>query len=182
MRLTMRAFPIVCALLCVACQPAPTTCPDPTAAVAPTDAPTAADASATTDAPSAPAGFDPALAQRLGADEYGMRRYVIAFLKVGPNRDRSDEETAALQRAHLDNINRLAEAGTLVLAGPFLDAGEVRGIYVFDVETVDEARSLTESDPAIAAGSLVMDLHPWYGSAGVMEINAIHGRVAEKNP
>ena len=31
--------------------------------------------------------FDEALAERLGADEYGMRMYVMAFLKEGPNRD-----------------------------------------------------------------------------------------------
>lgn len=117
--------------------------------------------------PSAPAGYDAALAEKLGADEYGMKQYVLAFLKAGPTRSQTEEDAQRLQRAHLDNIKRLAEEGKLVLAGPFLDSGEVRGIYVFDVRTVEEARVLTATDPSIQAGRLVMELHPWYGSAAL---------------
>lgn len=124
--------------------------------------------------------YDSLLAQRLGADEYGMKTYVMAFLKSGPNRSQSPEEAAALQRAHLDNIKRLAEEGKLVLAGPFMDEGEVRGIYVFDVKTVEEAQALTETDPAIQAGRLVMELHPWYGSAALKELNNLHTKVAKE--
>lgn len=123
--------------------------------------------------------YDSLYAQRLGADDYGMKQYVMAFLKSGPNRDQTPEEAEALQRAHLDNIVRLAEAGKLVLAGPFLDDTELRGIYIFNVTTVEEAKQLTESDPAIKAGRLVMELHPWYGSAAVMEVNEIHEKVAK---
>jgi uncharacterized protein YciI len=92
----------------------------------------------------------------------------MAFLKKGPNRDQSKEEANELLRAHMDNIRRLTDEGKLVLAGPFMDDGEVRGIYIFDVKTVEEAKKLTETDPAIQAGSLIIDLHPWYGSAALM--------------
>ncbi|MGI9013391.1 MAG: YciI family protein [Phycisphaerales bacterium] len=132
------------------------------------------------DAP--PATFDAALAERLGADQYGMKRYVMAFLKAGPNRSQNAEEAAALQSAHLANIRRLASEGKLVVAGPFLDDGEVRGIYIFNAETIEEARELTATDPAIQAGRLVMELHPWYGSAALQEVNTIHSRIAPENP
>jgi len=82
----------------------------------------------------------------------------------------------------MENIRRLAEAGKLLLAGPFIDEGDIRGIYIFDVPTLEEARALTETDPAIQAGSLEMELRPWYGSAAVREINAIHSRIAKENP
>ena len=124
--------------------------------------------------------YDSALAQKLGADEYGMKRFVMAFLKTGPNRDLDSVKAAELQRAHLDNIFRLADEGKLALAGPFLDDGDLRGVYVFNVETVEEAKALTETDPAIQAGSLVMELHPWYGSAAACMINDQHKRVAKK--
>lgn len=133
---------------------------------------------ARTPAPAA-AEFDAALAEQLGADEYGMRRYVLALLKAGPNRNQDSTEAARLQRAHLDNIVRLAEAGKLALAGPFLGDGELRGIYIFNVATVEEARALTETDPAIQAGRLTLELHPWYGSAALMLVNETHKKLAK---
>ena len=126
------------------------------------------------------AQYDAALAAKLGADDIGMKTYVMAFLKAGPNRNRPREEAQKLQAAHRANINRLAAEGKLVLAGPFADDGVLRGIYIFDVKTVAEAEALTNSDPAIQAGQLVMELHPWYGSAGLMMVNDIHSRIEKK--
>jgi uncharacterized protein YciI len=124
--------------------------------------------------------YDSTLARQLGADDIGMRKYVMAFLKKGPNRDQDAATAQAIQRGHMDNITRMANEGKLVIAGPFLDGGDIAGIYIFNVETVEEARALTESDPAIQAGRLVMELHPWYGSAALMTVNETHNRIAKK--
>jgi len=129
-----------------------------------------------------PPNFDAALAAELGADDYGMRRYVMAFLKAGPNQPSDPDAAAELQHAHMENIRRLAEEGELVLAGPFLDGGELRGIYVFAVDSVAEAEALTATDPAVKAGSLVMELHPWYGSAALIKVNEWSARIARENP
>lgn len=125
--------------------------------------------------------FNPDLAKKLKADDYGMKTYVMAFLKKGPNRSKDSITAAKLQRAHLDNITRMAEEGILVLAGPFLDNGELRGIYIFNVETVEEAQKLTASDPLIQSGGLTMELHPWYGSAATQEIGRIHKTIQLKD-
>ena len=131
-------------------------------------------------APSEPAPrFNESLAKELGADDYGMRKYVMAFLKKGPNRPSDKKKADALQAAHMENIGRLAKEGKLAIAGPFLDDGELRGIYIFNVETVEEAKKLTETDPAIKAGSLVMELHPWYGSAALGLVNKYHDKVSK---
>ncbi len=123
--------------------------------------------------------FDASLAKEMGADNYGMRKYVIAFLKKGPNRTLDEEKANELQAAHMGNIGRLAKEGKLAIAGPFLDDGELRGIYIFNVETIAEAKKLTESDPAIKAGSLVMELHPWYGSAALGLVNKYHDKISK---
>lgn len=125
--------------------------------------------------------FNKQLADSLKADEYGMKTYVMAFLKKGPNRNQDSTTAANLQAAHLENIGRMAKAGKLVVAGPFLDKGEIRGIYIFDVKTIEEAKKLTETDPAVQAGRLSMELHEWYGSAALMLVNPIHETIAEKN-
>ena len=124
--------------------------------------------------------FDSVKAEEYGADNYGMKSYVMAFLKKGPNRDLDSTEADKLQRAHLDNIGKMAEAGKLVLAGPFFDDGDLRGIYIFDVESIEEAEQLTETDPAIQSGSLVMELKQWYGSAALLEVGKIHPTIAKK--
>lgn len=128
------------------------------------------------------AAYDPALAKQLGADGYGMRHYVFALLKKGPNRNHDSVTAAQIQKGHLENIGRLAKEGKLLLAGPFLDDGDVRGIFVFNVTSVEEARELAETDPAIHAGRLAVELHPWYGSAAVMEINGIHSKISRNQP
>ncbi|MBL8008351.1 MAG: hypothetical protein JNJ56_12540 [Ignavibacteria bacterium] len=125
--------------------------------------------------------YDSLYAQKLGADDYGMKKYVMAFLKSGNTSMKDEDEVNKLQAEHMKNIIRLAEEGKLILAGPFMDNQEIRGIYVFNVQTLDEARELTATDPAIKAGVLVMELHPWYGSAALMEVNDIHIKVQKKS-
>ena len=39
------------------------------------------------------------------------------------------------------SIQRLAQEDKLVLAGPFLDNGDLTGIYIFDVKTIEILRS-----------------------------------------
>lgn len=131
-------------------------------------------------APKAETSYNSLKAKAYGADEYGMKQYVMAFLKRGPKRITDSLEVARLQKLHLQNIERLADEGKLVLAGPFLDNGDLRGIYLFNVPTVEEAKKLTESDPMIQSGHLIMELKPWYGSAALMEINALHKTLQKK--
>ena len=74
----------------------------------------------------------------------------------------------------------MADDGVLVLAGPFLEDTELRGIYIFNVETIEEAKKLTETDPLIQSGGLVMELHTWYGSAAIQTIGKIHKTIQKK--
>jgi uncharacterized protein YciI len=85
----------------------------------------------------------------------------LAFLQRGSFTPATKEAADELQKAHLANINRLAEMKKLVVAGPFGDNGQLRGIFVFKVSSLEEAKVLTETDPAVKAGRLVLDLHPW---------------------
>lgn len=125
-------------------------------------------------------GYDAGLAEKFGADEYGMKKYVLAFLKRGPNQDLDSLKKIELQAAHMANITKMAEEGKLVLAGPFFGNDDLRGIYIFDVQSLQEAEELTNSDPAVQAGSLVMELKEWYGSAALVGVNETHNKLMKK--
>jgi uncharacterized protein YciI len=122
--------------------------------------------------------YDPALAERLGADPRGMRSYVFVILKTGPKGDLTKEESSKLFAGHMANIKRLAAEGKLVVAGPFQEnANHYEGLFVFNVKTVKEAEALLVTDPAVAAGRFSYEAYGWYGSAAMMEITSIHNRI-----
>lgn len=100
-----------------------------------------------------------------------MNTLYLAFLKKGPNHKEGDGDTPQvqeLQKAHLANINRLAETTKLILAGPFGDDGNFRGIFVFRVGSLQEAQDLCATDPMIKAGRLAAEIHPWQVPGGIL--------------
>ena len=96
-----------------------------------------------------------------------MKTFYMVFLNRGPRRDQDSATAAQLQKAHLAHMSNLAEQKKLVLAGPFLDEGETRGICIYDVPTLEEAKLLAEEDPAVKAGRLVVEVRPWMTQKGV---------------
>jgi uncharacterized protein YciI len=129
----------------------------------------------------APNDYDAKLAEKLGADERGMKTYVFVMLKRGKATFEA-EKRKSLVNGHMENIGRLADAGKLVLAGPFMDNKDWRGIYIFDVRTIEEAEKLVLTDPAIKEGVFEVELHPWYGSASLAEVVKIHKKIQKKAP
>jgi uncharacterized protein len=126
--------------------------------------------------------FDQSLAEKLKADDYGMRKFVIAFLFAGDRvSEYSSEERAEIQKGHMANITKLAEMEKLILAGPFFGNDAMRGIFVFDVDSKEEAEKLTNTDPAVIAGVLRMELKEWYGSAALMMIPEIHKKIQKSD-
>ncbi|MHC2992346.1 hypothetical protein OB13_12360 [Pontibacter sp. HJ8] len=101
-----------------------------------------------------------------GAEAPEMKTYYMALLKRGPYQPTDTAEVNGIQRAHMAHIRQIAADGKLVMAGPFLDNGDLRGIFIFDVASLEEARALTEADPAVKAGKLILELHPWMSQRG----------------
>jgi len=106
--------------------------------------------------------------QKLAAQkkEDNLKPYFFVLLKKGPNREQDSVTAAKIQKGHMDNINRLAAAGKLNVAGPFLDEGDMRGIFIFDCTSEDSVKAMIEGDPAIKAGRLIYEIHPWMTQKG----------------
>ena len=133
--------------------------------------------------PAAPP-YDADLAKKLGANDMGMKNYVICILKTGPNDATvKGKERQDIFAGHMANIQRMSDTGQLAVAGPFGKNDKTfRGLYIFNVPTVEEAEKLVVSDPAVKAGVFVFDLIPWFGSASLMATPEIHKRIAKTNP
>lgn len=109
-----------------------------------------------------------ARAQSVPAPPPGMEVYYLGLLYRGPAWTKGETpETRAIQEGHMANINRMADLGALVAAGPIEGDQDLRGIFVFRVKSADEARALAAQDPAIKAGRLKLELHQWWGPSGI---------------
>jgi uncharacterized protein YciI len=96
----------------------------------------------------------------------GMKQYWFVMLKKGPKRDHPPEEAQRLQAGHMANMQAYAERGQLQIAGPFMDDGDWRGIFILDVPDRAAAEAMCDDDPAVQAGRLVCEIHPWLSQKG----------------
>jgi len=101
-----------------------------------------------------------------GDTTYVMKRYVFMHLLSGSERSQDSLEAAKIQEQHLAHLNKMADSGKLVVAGPFENGGEYRGLLIFDVETIEEALALEGDDPAVKAKRLKMQAFYWWGAKG----------------
>jgi uncharacterized protein YciI len=124
--------------------------------------------------------YDPELARSVGADDLGMRRYVLVVLRTGPRRVPDGPARDEMFKGHFANINRLSAAGKLVLAGPLDGVDGWRGLFVLAAADLDEARKLVAVDPVIVEGEMVAEYHTYYGSAALMLVPDAHDRIAKK--
>lgn len=99
--------------------------------------------------------------------KFEMTTYYFGLITRGPNAGTgTQEEREKIQAAHLANIKRLHDAGKLLVAGPFADSGDWRGIFIYKCASLEEAQSLAATDPAVAAGRLKVEIHPWMTAKG----------------
>ena len=103
-----------------------------------------------------------------GDTSYTMKRYVFVFLNAGPQRDQDSTTVSMIQEQHLAHLNTLVESGKLVVAGPFQDGEQYRGILIFDVDSIAEALQLEGEDPAVKSGRLEMKALHWWGAKGTV--------------
>lgn len=126
--------------------------------------------------------YDEALAKKLGADNYGMKMYVLVILKSGSNTTETKAKTDSLFAGHMANMGKMVEMQKLVVAGPMgKNDKNYRGIFLLNTKSIDEAKQLLESDPAIKAKLLEPELYNWYGSAALAEYLPFHDKIQKSS-
>lgn len=97
-------------------------------------------------------------------DSMTMKQYYFVMLIKGKDRDKITDKATIdkIQEGHMANMVRLAKEGKLLVAGPFGDDGDWRGLFILNCNTKADAEELLATDPAIKAGRLDYELHPWW--------------------
>lgn len=114
--------------------------------------------------------YDIDLATKLGADDYGMKMFVFTILKTGGNKSTNKEARNTAFSGHMKNIDRLVASKKMIVAGPFEKNDKTyRGLFILNVATIEEAKLLLKTDPAIKANYLEVELYEWYGPAALSE-------------
>lgn len=126
-----------------------------------------------------PQKYDAEMAKKYGADERGMKMYVMCILKTGPkDAEFKGKERENIFAGHFANINKLAHEGKLAVAGPFGKNDKTyRGLYIFNVPTIEEAEKLVVLDPAVKAGVFVHEMTLWYGTAALLATPELHKKL-----
>ncbi|MBV8035365.1 YciI family protein [Roseateles sp.] len=129
-----------------------------------------------------PPVYDAAKAQAWGANEQGLRPYVLVLLKTGPKRMPDGPARDEMFKGHFANMGRLAKEGLLVYAGPLDGVEGLRGLFIFATSDLDAARKAVDTDPVIVNGEMVAELHKHFGSAALLAVNEWHPRLIKPKP
>lgn len=127
--------------------------------------------------------YDSTLAVKLGGDAYGMKSYVFVILKTGSFKTEDKELINKSFEGHMANIEKLVAEKKLIVAGPFgKNQLNYRGLFIFDMTSIEEVKVLVNQDPAVKIGLLDAEYIPWYGSAALPEYLPASDKIWKEKP
>jgi uncharacterized protein YciI len=103
--------------------------------------------------------------------DYDLQKFFMFMLKKGPKWTGTESpELSKLMAAHVAHILELGAQGKVVLSGPVAGDGDLLGVGVFSVPTMEDARAIEDADPAVKAGQFRVEIIPWYAAKGIMRM------------
>ena len=95
--------------------------------------------------------------------QHRLVQFQMAIMKKGPEWVSTKEpERKQIRQQHLANVLSLLDSGKAVITGPFDDDTDLAGIFILRASSTAEAKSWVDADPAVKAGLMVPEMHPWW--------------------
>lgn len=127
--------------------------------------------------------YDEKLAKQLGADEYGMKNYILVLLHTGKANITDKAYFEKCFQSHFDHMEKLKSEGKLIVTGPISSNSDaLRGLFILATESIEEAVLLLKNDLVISENILEASYYNWYGSAALPESAKISDKIWKKKP
>jgi uncharacterized protein YciI len=99
----------------------------------------------------------------------GLEQYTLVLMNSGGHSTASSAGQEAIFHQHHDYLMGLKSQGKIAVLGPFTSNTEADplGIVIYRVDQ-EEANKLAQGDPAVKAGLLKPETHPWATGKGVL--------------
>ncbi len=100
-----------------------------------------------------------------------LEAYELVLLRTPENApDYPDDVLERIQEEHLAFHARLRASGEVVTNGPVADQPDqsLRGLTFYRTGSLAQSRELAETDPAVVAGRLEVEIMTWYCRPGTM--------------
>jgi len=95
--------------------------------------------------------------------QHRLVQFQMAIMKKGPALvSTKEQEPNQILQQHLANVLSLLDSGKAVITGPFDDDTDLAGIFILRASSTAEAKSWVDADPAVKAGLMVPEMHPWW--------------------
>jgi uncharacterized protein YciI len=114
-----------------------------------------------------------AVAPLSAAESNSLAKYFVAFLYKGPKFAAEPAESPERKRnheQHIAYIEKMRAEGKLLTYGPILDGGDLRGMYVFQAATLEEAKEWANQEPSVKIGMIEMRVYPWLAPASLSKL------------
>lgn len=95
-----------------------------------------------------------------------LQKYYMVFLKRTGKRAKNTAHNAKVTKQHLHYLKSLKIDGYAGLQGNFDDHGDIRQVVIFNTPSRKKVDSLVKADPAIKAGMMKAEIHPWWTEKG----------------
>lgn len=90
------------------------------------------------------------------------RRYIVGLLRNGPA-----TVPGKFTTLQLSSIQQWKRDDSIVIGGLSPGDSDLRGLYIFQVDSIEEAEALVAPDPAIQSGQLRFEFHTWLTADGL---------------